>query len=172
MRHPGESSVQTDRLRRLVAYWEGKRSGRSLPGRADLDPVEIPDLLGHVFLLGAADDEGTAGDWRFRVFGTRLAANVGRDATGDRLDRPDACWFTSAVRNLVGSALVAGAPVASRLERPASVPCRAAAPATETVDLLVVPFGPAAGQVTHILGIADFAREAARSGHGPLWNAF
>src|SRR3546814_1447662 len=38
-------------LQRACAYWDGKRAGRSLPSRADIEPTEIPDLLSNIFLV-------------------------------------------------------------------------------------------------------------------------
>lgn len=38
-------------LQRAFAYWDGKRAGRSLPARGDIEPTEIPALLPNIFLV-------------------------------------------------------------------------------------------------------------------------
>jgi hypothetical protein len=64
-----------------LAYWRGKRSGRSMPARRDLDPTEMPRLLPHLQLI-----EPVAGRFRFRLIGTALAEAFGRDYTGRFVD--------------------------------------------------------------------------------------
>jgi hypothetical protein len=66
-------------IRTLYDYWDGKRRGRIMPSRADLDPVDIPLLLQYVFLIDVARDPLAL---RYRVFGTALAALFRRDLTG------------------------------------------------------------------------------------------
>ena len=66
-------------LRALLDYWDGKRDRRSMPARADLDPVEIPDLLPHVALVDTAE---SLAEFRYRLFGTELCKGFGHDRTG------------------------------------------------------------------------------------------
>lgn len=37
--------IEDPGLVRLLAYWDSKRQGRCCPARADIDPVEIKELL-------------------------------------------------------------------------------------------------------------------------------
>lgn len=62
---------------RLFRYWEAKRGGRAMPGRADIDPTELRDVLPYLALL-----EVTATGFRYRLVGTRVAEDLGRDTTG------------------------------------------------------------------------------------------
>lgn len=55
--------VNSARLNRLYDYWDGRRVGRPMPSRADIDPVDIPHLLPHIMLLAVDHDAGP----RFRV---------------------------------------------------------------------------------------------------------
>jgi hypothetical protein len=66
-------------IRAFYDYWDGKRGGRAMPSRAELDPVDIPRLLRHVFLI---DVPPASGALRYRVFGTALAEMFRRDLTG------------------------------------------------------------------------------------------
>jgi hypothetical protein len=66
---------------RLHAYWHAKAHG-AVPVRSALDPViEIPQLVASTFLL---DRIGTR--WRYRLVGTKLVRQVGRDVTGQWFD--------------------------------------------------------------------------------------
>ncbi len=65
-------------------YWDGKRQGRPVPARGDLDPViEIPTLLPHIILFDVRRDPL---DFRFRLVGTNVRRNLSRDYVGH--------WFT------------------------------------------------------------------------------
>jgi hypothetical protein len=70
------------KIRALYAYWLGKRRGRPMPSRPDLDPVEIPTLLPHVFLV---DVPGDGGPLVYRLSGTAVVALMGQDVTGQRV---------------------------------------------------------------------------------------
>jgi hypothetical protein len=52
-------------------YWSAKGAGKVLPSRADLDPLEIPQLLTNVFLMDIV--AGSPPRFRFRLVGTRIA---------------------------------------------------------------------------------------------------
>jgi hypothetical protein len=67
------------KIRALYEYWAGKRGGRALPARADLDPIDIPSLLPNVFLIDVAP--GDPPQLTYRVFGTGLVALFGYDFT-------------------------------------------------------------------------------------------
>jgi hypothetical protein len=78
-------AFEDPRVRRFHDYWLSKcRPGR-LPARADIDPVEIPDLLPWIMLIDpVAGPDGTR--FRMRLIGTGLVARAGRDATGNFYD--------------------------------------------------------------------------------------
>lgn len=63
----------------LLAWWEGKRRGRPLPVRGDLDPVEIKAHLGRICLI---EIEPRPFRLRYRLFGSEIARDMGRDVTG------------------------------------------------------------------------------------------
>jgi hypothetical protein len=64
--------------RDMRAYWGAKRGTRRAPRRRDFDPSDLPGLLPHLALWGC---DGP-GDYRCRLAGTRIDAEVGRPLTG------------------------------------------------------------------------------------------
>jgi hypothetical protein len=61
----------------LYRYWLGRKDGRAMPARRDIDPVDIPALLPYVSLIHKPD-----GEFRFRLVGSAVAQQLGRDPTG------------------------------------------------------------------------------------------
>lgn len=93
-----DPTFEDPRLRRFYEYWLSKcRSGR-LPSRADIDPVEIPELLPWIMLIDPVPDAAGI-RFRFRLIGTGLVARAGRDATGrfydEMLSKRDVARFTA-----------------------------------------------------------------------------
>lgn len=75
----GPDDIEDRRLRRLYEYWEEKRAGRRAPARCDIDPTEIPDLLGYVNIFDVQDNPR---DFRVRLNGTEVTRVLGREVTG------------------------------------------------------------------------------------------
>jgi hypothetical protein len=73
--------IDHPRLGELYSYWDRKRGGAPAPARADIDPVEVPRLLGNILICEVQD---APRDFIFRLFGTALVEAVGRDLTGER----------------------------------------------------------------------------------------
>jgi hypothetical protein len=72
-------------VRRLFDYWRGKGGADRLPGRQDVDPLDIPDLLPHVTIFDV--ERGAAGlRFRIRLLGTATVELLGSDCTGHYLD--------------------------------------------------------------------------------------
>jgi hypothetical protein len=69
------------RLRELNRYWDEKRGSRAMPARADLDPVDVPELLPYILLVDTAD---TLEEFRYRLIGTEACVGFDRDRTGGR----------------------------------------------------------------------------------------
>ena len=74
--------VAEPRLDDLYRYWSGKRRGRPMPCRADIDPVEIPgDLWPHIMLLDVLW-QGAVPSFRYRRVGEIYWRGVGKEPTG------------------------------------------------------------------------------------------
>ena len=74
------------RLRALYDYWQRKRGDRALPSRADIDPIELKDLLGNLFLV---DVNYQPLSFRYRLAGTNIVQVLGRELTGRTADELD-----------------------------------------------------------------------------------
>ena len=66
-------------LRQGFRYWDGKRAGRAMPARADIDPAEIKALLPHVVLIDVLSDPL---DFRYRLMGSAIEAHLSNRYTG------------------------------------------------------------------------------------------
>ncbi len=72
-----------------LRYWEDRRRDRGLPSRADIDPLDIPDLLPQVFLVDVAR---APLDFRYRLVGTQIVRHSAADYTGKSLNElPEQC---------------------------------------------------------------------------------
>ncbi|WP_374653289.1 PAS domain-containing protein [Dongia sp.] len=79
---PTDRMITSDRIRRLVAYWQAKCDGRPIPLRADIDPSEIRDLLPNLLLAEIEEPFRV----RYRLVGTRVVEFNRIDFTGTYLD--------------------------------------------------------------------------------------
>ena len=70
-------------LRQLIAYWFDKRGARTLPALGDIDPTEIPLLLGQIWLCDCPADSGR---FRYRLAGEKINAFWGYSIAGKHLD--------------------------------------------------------------------------------------
>ncbi len=83
-------TLRDDRHRRGFAYWRSKAPEGRLPGRRDIDPLDVPDLLPGLTLVDAIwegvkegeGDEAKCLRLRCRLIGTGVVARFGRDITG------------------------------------------------------------------------------------------
>jgi len=76
---PRADEAQTTPIRHLIRFFERRRSeGTGVPA-AMLDPSEFRPALGYVNVVEPVDG---GRDFRFRIFGTFVAAVTGRDLTG------------------------------------------------------------------------------------------
>ncbi len=75
IRHPN--------LVRLYRHWDEVRRGRSMPSRADVDPLSLPELLGNLILIDVLREPLR---FRYRLIGSRLTERMKRDMTGKFFD--------------------------------------------------------------------------------------
>jgi hypothetical protein len=79
---PVRPNLSDPRLVALYGYWEAKRAGRSMPTRADIDPLEMKPWLGNLLLIDVIDE----GRFTYRLYGTGFVNSFGRDMTGRSVD--------------------------------------------------------------------------------------
>jgi hypothetical protein len=65
------------------AYWDRKRGDRSMPARADIDPLELRDHLGWILIMEVV---GETRRFRYRLVGSEIAKRLGRDSTNKYFD--------------------------------------------------------------------------------------
>ncbi len=65
-------------LRQLLAYWNAQRGDRRMPGRAELDLLQVRDNIGRMHVL---DVEGP-GIFRYRLYGGRVTNPDRAEMTG------------------------------------------------------------------------------------------
>jgi hypothetical protein len=68
-------------LIRLYDYWWSKSVDNRIPSRAQIDPLDVPDLLPTIFLVDVIDT-GSGPGFRFRLVGSKITDVVGSDPTG------------------------------------------------------------------------------------------
>jgi hypothetical protein len=79
---PGMDDITSQRIRRLLAYWQEKCAGRTMPARDDIDPGDIRDLLPNIVMVDIEQPFRV----RYRLVGTRVADFNRIDFTGRYLD--------------------------------------------------------------------------------------
>jgi hypothetical protein len=102
------------RLIELCRYWAAKRRGGALPGRRDVDPMELRALLPHLFLLDVV--RSTSLLFRFRLVGTALVELSGRDLTGETIGEEQYGAGTDWILDTLGRVAREAAPVAQRID--------------------------------------------------------
>lgn len=78
-------TVQRPRLQRLLRYWHDRRLNRSMPSRSDIDPLDMPWILGNLSLVEVHRPAGMP-RYRYRLIGSRTAQRLRHDMTGKWLD--------------------------------------------------------------------------------------
>jgi hypothetical protein len=58
-----------EKLRSIYRYWDGKRAGRAMPSRADIDPADLKPHLPQIVLLDVEPDPLR---FRYRLVGTEV----------------------------------------------------------------------------------------------------
>lgn len=77
------TAVRDRNLLAAYEYWDGKRQGRVMPSRADLDPRDIPRLLPSIILIDVQKPDNRL---KVRLAGTLVVEVYGSDYTGRYLD--------------------------------------------------------------------------------------
>lgn len=79
---PSEADLLQKPLQFLLAHWLRLCGSDPAPKQQLIDPLDLRDALGHIMILDSIDD-GT--DFRYRLYGSKIAARTGFDMTGKRV---------------------------------------------------------------------------------------
>ena len=139
---PRVDEAQTLPIRHLIRYFEEKSHGTESVQAAILDPADLRPALGYVNLLEPVDD---GRDFRFRIFGTFVAAVTGQDLTGKCLSEVPASDY------VVDHAMATYRAAYARRLPLLSTRVPLGAETTSRWERLVLPFTGAANEVVRLL---------------------
>lgn len=84
--NPDPEALPKDGLQFLLKHWRGMAGECSVPSVSALDPLDLRPVLGNVILIDVVDD---GGDFRYRLYGTKIAHVSSADKTGCRMSEID-----------------------------------------------------------------------------------
>ena len=76
--------IQSPTVRQLFEDWDERKRGSPLPGWDTFDPIDLKCILGNLVLLDV--ERSDPFKFRYRVFGSKVAAQRGYDLTGKYVD--------------------------------------------------------------------------------------
>jgi len=138
----GEHTLDDERLRVLYRRWRAACGSRTMPTRSFVDPVNLADFLGWLFIY---DIEGPQPRFRYRLFASAVAARVGFDLTGKLVDDHPIAHVRDSIRHSLDLVVNGRSPVRVSAERLLLGKCYRS-------EVLLMPLGEADGQVDRILG--------------------
>jgi hypothetical protein len=145
----------SDRSNEIFTYWNGLRHGRAAPSRRQIDPSVLRRRLPDLFML---DYEGL--DLKFRLAGTRVCENFGRELNGEHfLD----LWIRSGRDDVTEAALTA-----LRTEEAVTISARLEGEsATEACEILLLPIRSRSHFADRLLGSVILLEPPRFGGIGP-----
>jgi hypothetical protein len=108
----------TPRFERVRRYLETKTRGLRMAARADIDPVEIPDVLAFINLIDVSWAEPEPPHFRFRLLGTRQIRYAGGDFTGQRVEEVLSGSSASAAVSMMRRVAIERRPIFGRFVMP------------------------------------------------------
>jgi hypothetical protein len=82
------AGIEDPVVRQLLTFWDQSRGARSMPAKADIDPLQLGSkLLPHIMLIDLVEN-GTR--LRYRLCGTAVAEAAGTDLAGKHVDELNA----------------------------------------------------------------------------------
>ena len=98
---PDATAFEDDRLAQLLEHWRGLARVGDLPPAEAIEPTALVFILGWLMIVDPLDG---GADFKYRLYGSSIAAVTGRDLTGCKVSDsfPAFAAFTSAVyRNAI-----------------------------------------------------------------------
>src|SRR5690348_15202544 len=149
---PSVDRLSAAQLRFLLRYWSELAGARAMPSSKEIDALEMRPALGYINLLDVIEG---GEDFRYRVFGSTIAAVAGYDMTGRTVSAlkvaPYMAEFALASCRAV---VLRGEPLLTEHRPPAS------AVPTVAWHGLILPLAGDEGAVTRLLvGSVPFSRD-------------
>ncbi len=133
----------------LIDFWQRGRGERAWPPEDLIDPVELRPALGNLLVCEPLAD---LSDFRIRLYGSRLALEMGRDLTGSYISDVDpGSYISSFYLACYRAVVIRGMPLFTR-HLPSSRSFAA------DIKRLLLPFGPADGVNRVLVGVESIPR--------------
>lgn len=146
------ADAQSPLLHEVHAYWRAKCGDRAMPARADLDPIDIPELLPNLILIDVIPPSGRL---RVRLVGTWIVNQFGRDYTGRYLDEIDFGEAQDEIVREYSAAAAAAYPVCSDHRY------RNLGGQIYDIERLILPLSEDGERVSMLLIVLDFTERSA-----------
>jgi hypothetical protein len=119
--HILQGQIQDERLARLLQDWNRWRGRRSLPAQSDFQLAALDYLKDKVFLFDILPQPGDAMPrFRYRVFGSGIAAFRGFDLTGSCIDEHPDGAFAARAQLAYAQAVARRLPLRAKVDAPGS----------------------------------------------------
>jgi len=102
--------ITAPQLRKLFEWWIAHHVEGRLPARRQIDPFDLKFLLGNLLIIDVSYDLIR---FRFRLFGSVLAARLQHDWTGKPLETYPDAEFRQHMQKVWEEAVTVGRPIAS-----------------------------------------------------------
>ena len=139
---PGVEDLEPRQLRFLLTHWTELKGTRPYAQCGDIDPFQLQPALGFIALVDVVDQ---GSDFRYRLFGTKIALVSGFDVTGRLVSQHPASPY------IVAFTLAAYRAVLHRGEPMATVHSPPPAVSTTVWHRLVMPLAGASGRIERFL---------------------
>jgi len=103
-----QRALEDPRISRVYEYWRERCRDGVLPSRADIEPLDLVDVLPHLILVDVAHEPF---EMRYRLVGTWICEHGGRDPTGENLEAAHFSSNWEKTRDEYRRAIDNGAPV-------------------------------------------------------------
>jgi len=79
LRNPSEADLPAEQLRTTLRFWQSLPKVQGIPNAVKIDPEKLLSVLGYLMLI---DIDKKNDDFRYSVYGTKIAEVTGFDMTG------------------------------------------------------------------------------------------
>jgi hypothetical protein len=139
---PAASDLVPSQLHFLHDYWTTLAAGRPMPFTSDIDPLAMKPALGYIMLLDVIDG---GRDFRYRLYGSRIAAVSGFDVTGRLVsEHPASSYMVQLTMAIYRAVVLRGEPVCTEHGPPATLH-------TAAWHRLVLPLADQSGAIARLL---------------------